>query len=71
MVRQEHNEVSWSSAPLDSLLNVDKLVDVWRARGLVVHRVSSRRAAWGPPLPPSLDPSPNGGWRGFGIASGC
>lgn len=31
--------MSWSSAPLDSLLNVDKLIDVWREKGLVVHKV--------------------------------
>mmetsp|Transcript_3827 Transcript_3827/g.11047 ORF Transcript_3827/g.11047 Transcript_3827/m.11047 type:complete len:533 (-) Transcript_3827:775-2373(-) len=37
-VYKEHNEVSWSSAPLDSLLNVDKLIDVWREKGLVVHK---------------------------------
>ncbi len=34
--------MSWTSAPLESLLNVDRLIDVWRAKGLVVHRVSSR-----------------------------
>ena len=34
--------MSWTSAPLESLLNVDKLVDVWRAKGLMVHRVSCR-----------------------------
>ncbi|KAK9810163.1 hypothetical protein WJX72_005905 [[Myrmecia] bisecta] len=37
-VYKEHNEVSWTPAPLESLLNVDKLVDFWRSRGLTVHR---------------------------------
>ena len=31
--------MSWTSAPLDSLLDVDKLIDVWRAKGMVVHKV--------------------------------
>lgn len=32
--------MSWTSAPLESLLNVDKLIDVWRSKGLVVYGVS-------------------------------
>ena len=39
-VFKEHNEVKWTPAPLESLLNVDKIVEFWRSRGLTVHRVS-------------------------------
>lgn len=38
-VFKEHNEVKWTPAPLESLLNVDKIVDFWQGRGLTVHRV--------------------------------
>lgn len=38
-VFKEHNEVKWTPAPLESLLNVDKIVEFWRGRGLTVHRV--------------------------------
>lgn len=34
--------MSWTSAPLDSLLDVDKLIEVWRAKGMVVHKVRAR-----------------------------
>lgn len=34
--------MSWTSAPLDSLLDVDKLIEVWRAKGMVVHKVCAR-----------------------------
>lgn len=37
-VFKEHNEVKWTPAPLESLLNVDKIVEFWRGRGLTVHR---------------------------------
>lgn len=37
-VFKEHNEVKWTPAPLESLLNVDKLIDFWKNRGLTVHR---------------------------------
>lgn len=37
-VFKEHNEVKWTPAPLESLLNVDKIVDFWQGRGLTVHR---------------------------------
>ncbi len=39
-VFKEHNEVKWTPALLESLLNVDKIVEFWRGRGLTVHRVS-------------------------------
>lgn len=32
--------MSWTSAPLESLLNVDRLIDTWKAKGLVVYKVS-------------------------------
>jgi hypothetical protein len=32
--------VSWTSAPLESLLNVEKLINVWKSKGLMVYRVS-------------------------------
>jgi hypothetical protein len=35
--------VSWTSAPLESLLNVDRLIDTWKAKGLVVYKVSPTR----------------------------
>jgi hypothetical protein len=35
--------VSWTSAPLESLLNVDKLISLWKAKGLVVYKVSPTR----------------------------
>ena len=38
-VFKEHNEVKWTPAPLESLLNVDKIIEFWRGRGLTVHRV--------------------------------
>ena len=47
-VFKEHNEVKWTPAPLDSLLNVDKIIDFWQGKGLTVHRVSrvnSRRCS--------------------------
>ncbi|KAL3132707.1 hypothetical protein ABBQ32_009214 [Trebouxia sp. C0010 RCD-2024] len=40
-VFKEHNEVKWTPAPLESLLNVDKIVEFWRGRGLTVHRTPS------------------------------
>ena len=44
-VFKEHNEVKWTPAPLDSLLNVDKIVDFWRDRGLTVHRVRNMQSS--------------------------
>lgn len=37
-VYKEKNEVHWSPVPLDTLLDVDAIVDHWAQRGLVVHR---------------------------------
>ena len=33
------NEVSWTAAPLESLMDVDSIVDGWRAKGMTVHKV--------------------------------
>ena len=38
-VFKEQNEVSWTAAPLESLLDVDRLIDYWSTRGLVIHKV--------------------------------
>jgi len=35
------NEVSWTAAPLESLMNVDSIVDGWRSKGMTVHKVCS------------------------------
>lgn len=42
-VFKEQNEVLWSADPLESLLNVDYLIDFWAKRGMTVTRVSGRR----------------------------
>lgn len=36
---KEQNEAKWTPAPLESLLNVDKLIEFWKGHGLTVHRV--------------------------------
>ena len=36
---KEQNEVSWTADPLDSLLDVDKIIEFWRLRGLLIHKV--------------------------------
>ena len=36
---KDQNEVIWTPAPLDSLLNVEKIIAFWRSRGLIIHRV--------------------------------
>ncbi len=38
-VFKEKNEVQWSPVPLESLLNVDGIINYWRPRGLVLHKV--------------------------------
>jgi len=43
----DKNEMAWSAAPLDSLLDVDALVTTWRERGVTLHR------------PPALAPFPD------------
>ncbi len=40
-VSKERNEVTWTPTPLETLLDVDQLVEVWRQRGLIVHRARS------------------------------
>jgi len=34
----EENEMKWYSAPLETLVDVDRLVDVWRDWGLIIHK---------------------------------
>lgn len=43
----DKNEMAWSAAPLESLLDVDALVATWRARGVTLHR------------PPAIAPFPD------------
>lgn len=50
-VFKEHNEVKWTPAPLDSLLDVDKIITFWQGRGLTVHRVSIVPSASSPNMP--------------------
>lgn len=44
---KDQNEVSWTADPLDSLLDVDKIMEFWHARGLVIHKV--RCHGWSTP----------------------
>lgn len=39
---KEQNEVSWTAAPLESLLDVDAVVEYWANRSLIVHKVSGK-----------------------------
>lgn len=39
-VFKEQNEVSWTPAPLDSIMDVDKILATWRAKGLTVHKAN-------------------------------
>ena len=41
-VFKEKNEVQWSPVPLESLLDVDGIINYWRPRGLVLHKVRVR-----------------------------
>lgn len=36
---QDKNEIIWSPTPLESLYNVDQIVDFWQKRGLFLHKV--------------------------------
>lgn len=38
--RKDENEVSWTPVHLSSLLDVEKIIDTWRIRGMTVHEVS-------------------------------
>ncbi|KAK9785429.1 hypothetical protein WJX73_009533 [Symbiochloris irregularis] len=38
---KEENEVNWTAAPLESLLDVDSIINFWRGRGLPVHKTPS------------------------------
>ena len=37
---KEQNEVTWTSMSTDQLLDVDRITEEWRARGMDVHKVS-------------------------------
>ncbi len=37
---KEQNEVTWTSMSTDQLLDVDRIIEEWRARGMDVHKVS-------------------------------
>lgn len=37
--KKEENEVKWSPAPTESLLNVEGIIDHWKTRGITVHKV--------------------------------
>lgn len=41
---KEQNEVSWTAAPLESLLDVDAVVEYWANRSMTVHKVSGMHA---------------------------
>lgn len=38
--RKDENEVSWTPAPLDSLLDVERIIETWRLSGMTVHKVT-------------------------------
>ena len=38
---QEQNEVTWSSMSTSDLLDVDRIIEEWRAHGMYVHKVSA------------------------------
>lgn len=40
-VFKEKNEVLWSPVPLDSLLDLDKIISFWKTQGMAVHRAPS------------------------------
>lgn len=46
-VFKEQNEVLWSAAPLESLMDTDRIVETWRVKGITVHKV--------PPPPPPFE----------------
>ncbi|KAK9827681.1 hypothetical protein WJX81_007940 [Elliptochloris bilobata] len=48
---KEKNEVTWTPTPLEALLDVDKIVETWHARGLTIHRTPALQ-----PFPELRDP---------------
>ena len=42
-VATRQNEVSWTAAPLESLMDVDSIVNGWRSKGMTVHKVCAAR----------------------------
>jgi len=39
--KKENNDVDWYASPLDEILDVDRLRDHWRSRGLIMHPTPS------------------------------
>ena len=39
-VFKERNEVLWTAAPLESLVDVDYLIDTWRQQGINISKVA-------------------------------
>ena len=42
--KSELNEVQWSPAPVEGLLDVDYIIKFWANRGVIIHRVSFHRS---------------------------
>jgi hypothetical protein len=40
-MRKDENEVNWSPVPLSTLLDVARIIQYWRARGILIHEVCS------------------------------
>lgn len=40
--RKDENEISWTPVPLVSLLDVEKIIEAWHIRGMIVHEVRMR-----------------------------
>ena len=38
-MRKEKNQVAWTPAPIESLLDVDSIINAWQSRGVTVHKV--------------------------------
>lgn len=38
---KKKNEVTWTPAPLSTLLDVDSIVAIWKSKGVTVHKVDS------------------------------
>ena len=48
---KEKNEVHWTPAPLETLLDVEAIVEAWGAQGMVVHKVEASLTR--PRVPPA------------------
>ena len=50
---KEKNEVQWTPAPLETLLDVEAIIEAWAAQGMVVHKAGFHHLlvvapAWNP-----------------------